>query len=287
MQWNNGRRSTNVEDRRGMRVGPTVIGGGLGTIVLVLIGLFFGVDPRSLVNGPTGPDDDSVSPASSTVATAPSNDNTKEFIETVVGYTEDTWTDIFRSQGRQYRPPKLILFTHAVDSACGFGQSAMGPFYCPRDQRVYLDTSFFQELRDRFHAPGDFAQAYVISHEIGHHVQKLLGISDQVEAIQDRSGRTEANHASVRLELQADCFAGVWAINTQRREQSQGHGFLDSGDIDEALRAASMIGDDKLQMQAQGYIVPESFTHGTAAQRVQWFRRGFSSGTMASCNTFQ
>jgi len=261
-----------------MRVGPSLIGGGLGSIVLVLIGLFLGVDPRSIID--SGPDE-------TAVTTAPANDDTKDFIQTVVGYTEDTWTDIFRRDGRQYEPPKLILFTRAVDSACGFGQAAMGPFYCPRDRSVYLDTSFFQELRDRFHAPGDFAQAYVISHEIGHHVQKLLHISDQVEAFQDRSSKTEANQASVGLELQADCLAGVWATNTQKREQSQGHGFLESGDIEEALRAASMIGDDKLQMQAQGYVVPESFTHGTADQRMRWFKRGFDSGTISGCNTFQ
>jgi len=278
MLWNSGRRSTNVEDRRGMRFGPSLVGGGLGSIVLVLIGLFFGIDPRTILDN--GPDESAVtSPAS--------NDSTKQFIETVVGYTEDTWTEIFRREGRQYQPPKLILFTRAVDSACGFGQAAMGPFYCPRDRSVYLDTSFFQELQNRFHAPGDFAQAYVISHEIGHHVQKLLQISDQVEAIQDRSSKTQANQASVGLELQADCFAGVWASNTQKREQSQGHGFLESGDIEEALRAASMIGDDKLQMQAQGYVVPESFTHGTAEQRMRWFKRGFDSGMISGCNTFQ
>jgi predicted metalloprotease len=278
MLWNGGRRSTNVEDRRGMRLGPSLLGGGLGSIVLVLIGLFMGIDPRTIINN---------SPDETAVTSAPSNDETKHFIETVVGYTEDTWTDIFRREGRQYQPPKLILFTRAVDSACGFGQAAMGPFYCPRDRSVYLDTSFFEELRDRFHAPGDFAQAYVISHEIGHHVQKLLHISDQVEAFQDRSSKSEANQASVELELQADCFAGVWATNTQKREQSEGHGFLESGDIEEALRAASMIGDDKLQMQAQGYVVPESFTHGTAAQRMRWFKRGFDSGTISGCNTFQ
>jgi predicted metalloprotease len=278
MLWNGGRRSTNVEDRRGMRLGPSLIGGGLGSIVLVLIGLFMGIDPRTILNN---------SPDEAAVTSAPSNDDTKDFIETVVGYTEDTWTDIFRREGRQYQPPKLILFTRAVDSACGFGQAAMGPFYCPRDQSVYLDTSFFQELRDRFHAPGEFAQAYVISHEIGHHVQKLLHISDQVEAFQDRSNKTEANQESVGLELQADCFAGVWATNTQKREQSQGHGFLESGDVEEALLAASMIGDDKLQMQDQGYIVPESFTHGTADQRMRWFKRGFDSGTISGCNTFQ
>lgn len=280
MLWNGGRRSTNVEDRRGMRLGPSLIGGGLGSIVLVLIGLFMGIDPRSIINNSSSPDEASV-------ATAPSNDSTKDFIETVVGFTEDTWSDIFRREGRQYRPPKLILFTRAVDSACGFGQAAMGPFYCPRDQSVYLDTSFLQELRDRFHAPGEFAQAYVISHEIGHHVQKLLHISDQVEAIQDRSSKTVANEASVRLELQADCFAGVWATNTQKREQAQGHGFLETGDVEGALRAASMIGDDKLQMQAQGYVVPESFTHGTAEQRMRWFKKGFDNGTISGCNTFQ
>jgi len=278
MLWNGGRRSTNVEDRRGMRFGPTLVGGGLGSIVLVLIGLFLGVDPRTIINN---------SPDETAVTNAPANDETTEFIKTVVGFTEDTWTEIFQREGRQYQPPKLILFTRAVDSACGFGQAAMGPFYCPRDRSVYLDTSFFQELRDRFHAPGDFAQAYVISHEIGHHVQKLLHISDQVEAIQDRSSKTVANQASVGLELQADCFAGVWATNTQKREQSQGHGFLESGDIEEALRAASMIGDDKLQMQAQGYVVPESFTHGTADQRMRWFKKGFDSGTISGCNTFQ
>ena len=278
MLWNGGRRSTNVEDRRGMRFGPTLVGGGLGSIVLVLIGLFLGVDPRTIINN---------SPDETAVTNAPANDETTEFIKTVVGFTEDTWTEIFQREGRQYQPPKLILFTRAVDSACGFGQAAMGPFYCPRDRSVYLDTSFFQELRDRFHAPGDFAQAYVISHEIGHHVQKLLHISDQVEAIQDRSSKTVANQASVGLELQADCFAGVWATNTQKREQSQGHGFLESGDIEEALGAASMIGDDKLQMQAQGYVVPESFTHGTADQRMRWFKKGYDSGTISGCNTFQ
>jgi len=277
MLWNGGRRSTNVEDRRGMRLGPSLIGGGLGSIVLVLIGLVLGVDPRNLIETTDEP----------AATTAPVNDSTKDFIETVVGYTEDTWSDIFRRDGRQYQPPKLILFTREVDSACGFGQAAMGPFYCPSDRSVYLDTSFFQELRDRFHAPGDFAQAYVISHEIGHHVQKLLHISDQVEAIQNRSSKADANEASVRLELQADCFAGVWATNTQQREQSQAHEFLEKGDIEEALRAASMIGDDKLQMEAQGYTVPESFTHGTAEQRARWFRQGFDSGTISGCNTFQ
>lgn len=257
-----------------MRIGPGIVGGGLGSIILVLLALFLGVDPGALINNEGDP-------RSAPVTTSAADDNVKDFIATVVGYTEDTWSAIFRNAGRTYRPPKLVLFTRAAESACGFGQAAMGPFYCPGDQSVYLDTSFFQELRDRFRAPGDFAQAYVIAHEIGHHVQNLLNISDQVEAIQRRARRAEANDASVRLELQADCFAGIWAHHTEQKEQ-----FLEAGDIEEALRAASSIGDDKLQMEAQGYIVPESFTHGTAEQRMGYFKRGFDSGQLEACNTF-
>ena len=266
-----GRRSGNIEDRRGM--GPGLIGGGIGTIVLILLALFFGVDPSMLINM----GDDPVSAG----GPPPADDRTADFIATVLGHTEDTWSEIFRGEGRSYREPKLVLFSGAVNSACGFGQAAMGPFYCPPDQKVYLDTSFFKELRDRFHAPGDFAQAYVIAHEIGHHVQNLLGISDRVHAFQQRAGKAEANQASVRLELQADCFAGVWAKHTEQRQR-----FLDPGDIDEAIAAASMIGDDKLQMESRGYIVPESFTHGTAEQRSRWFNKGFEGGTTPSCNTF-
>jgi len=277
MLWNTGRRSTNVEDRRGMRLGPSLIGGGLGSIVLVLIGLFMGIDPSALVNSSDEP----------SATTAPVNDSTKAFIEAVVGYTEDTWTDIFQEEGLRYQPPRLILFTSSVESACGFGQAAVGPFYCPGDRGVYLDTSFFQELRDRFHAPGDFAQAYVIAHEIGHHVQKLLNISDRVESIQSRSSKADANEVSVRLELQADCFAGLWASHTQRREKSNAREFLENGDIEEAMGAASMIGDDKLQMEVQGYTVPESFTHGTADQRMRWFKRGVDAKVISDCNTFQ
>jgi predicted metalloprotease len=204
----------------------------------------------------------------------------------VLAYTEDTWSDIFRRSGKTYREPKLVLFTGAVDSTCGFAQAAMGPFYCPEDEKVYLDMSFFQDLRNRFHAPGDFAQAYVVAHEVGHHVQNLLGISSRVEAYKQRHGQADANQASVRLELQADCLAGVWANHTEQMQQSQMKEFLETGDIDEALGAASMIGDDRLQMQARGYVVPESFTHGTARQRSQWFKQGFKTGNVGSCNTF-
>jgi uncharacterized protein len=193
---------------------------------------------------------------------------------------------LFQQSGQTYRAPKLVLFTGAAESACGFAQSATGPFYCPGDERVYLDMSFFQDLRDRFHAPGDFAQAYVIAHEVGHHVQKLLRITDDVERVQGRDSKSEGNRASVRLELQADCLAGVWANHTERTQQSQMKGFLESGDVDEALRAATMIGDDRLQMQSRGYVVPESFTHGTAEQRSRWFKKGLDSGTISACNTF-
>jgi len=253
-----------------MRVGPMAIGGGLGGVALLLLSLLFGFDPRDIVN-PGG--------AGSTAPLAESdsgdNDERKDFVAAVVGYTEDSWSEIFREGGRNYRPPKLVLYTRAVESACGFGQAAMGPFYCPDDEKVYLDLSFFQELHDRFHAPGDFAQAYVIAHEVGHHVQKLLNLASP----------GQSNRASVRTELQADCLAGVWANRTEKSQQAQARSFLDPGDIDEALGAASMIGDDKLQLQSQGYVVPESFTHGTAEQRVHWFKQGFQSGNIAGCNT--
>jgi uncharacterized protein len=260
MQWAGGRRSGNVEDRRGISVGAI---GGLGGAVLLLIALFFGIDPSAIVDTST----DTTVNAGNTAA----DDQTKDFISAVLAYTEDTWTDIFQRNNRTYREPKLVLFTGAVDSACGFARAAVGPFYCPADEKVYLDTSFFRELQDRFHSPGDFAQAYVIAHEVGHHVQNLLGITQRVAAAQ-------SNRTSVRVELQADCLAGVWADHNRN--------VLDVGDIDEALRAASMIGDDKLQMQTRGYVVPESFTHGTAEQRSRWFRTGFENGSVASCDTF-
>jgi uncharacterized protein len=260
MQWAGGRRSGNIEDRRGMSFGAI---GGIGGVIVLLIALFLGVDPSSIIDTTT---DTTVN------ANNPADEQTKDFVATVLGSTEDTWSEIFAGSGGTYREPKLVLFSGAIDSACGFARSAMGPFYCPSDEKVYLDMSFFQELRDRFHSPGDFAQAYVITHEVGHHVQNLLGITDQVE----RSG---SNRASVRLELQADCLSGVWA--------SHNRSILDPGDIDEALTAASMIGDDRLQMQSRGYIVPESFTHGTSEQRSRWFKAGFDYGSVSGCDTFQ
>jgi predicted metalloprotease len=243
-------------------MGPGMIGG-LGGLVLLVVALFLGVDPRAIMDS---------TPDTSVNAGSAANDETRDFVATVLGYTEDTWSEIFQRNGQRYREPSLVLFTNAVNSACGFGQAAMGPFYCPGDEKVYLDTSFFQDLRDRFHSPGDFAQAYVIAHEVGHHVQNLMGITDQAQ-------RRNSNQTSVRVELQADCFAGIFA--------NRNSGVLDPGDIDEALGAASMIGDDRLQMQSRGYVVPESFTHGTAEQRSRWFKTGFETGDVAACNTFQ
>src|SRR5215831_1239841 len=240
MQWRGARRSTNIEDRRGMRVRTGLVGGGLGTIVLLLLALYFGVDPRDVLNR-GGVEAEETGPVST------ADETTKDFVSAVLGYTEDTWSEIFRNMGRTYQEPKLVLFTGEVDSACGFAQAATGPFYCPEDEKVYLDMSFFQELSDRFKAPGDFARAYVIAHEVGHHVQNLLGISRQVQAFQHRSTPAVANRASVSLELQADCLAGFWANRTELAEQSKVRQFLESGDIDEALQAASMIGDDRLQ----------------------------------------
>jgi len=281
MDWSGGRRSDNIEDRRGMRLSPGIVGGGLGTIVIVIIGLLLGVDPGALINsGGYETDTAAVQPSS------PADDAAKDFVSAVVGFTEDTWSEIFREGGGSYRPPKLVLYTGAVESACGFGQAAMGPFYCPPDEKVYLDLAFFQELRDRFQAPGEFAEAYVIAHEVGHHVQNLLHISQQVSAFQQRSSQKQANQASVRLELQADCLAGVWANRTERSQRAQAKRFLGTGDIEGALRAASQIGDDKLQMESRGYVVPESFTHGSAEQRMRWFKQGFQTGTVEGCNTF-
>lgn len=283
MLWRGGRQSSNVEDRSGMRMGRGVVGGGIGTIVLILIGLFFGIDPRNLID--TGGYD--ASSGTDSTATSTVNPETKAFVSTILGYTEDTWDQIFSQQGKRYQPPRLVLYSGEVDTACGFGQAAMGPFYCPGDQEVYLDTTFFQELQERFGAPGEFAEAYVIAHEIGHHVQNLLGISEQASAAQNRSSEAQANAVSVRVELQADCLAGLWAIHTQHRVQAEGKTFLETGDIEQALTAASMIGDDKIQMRSRGYVVPESFTHGSSEQRVRWFKTGFAGGTIESCNTFR
>src|SRR5262245_609644 len=280
MRWQMGRRSDNIEDRRGMGVGGVAVGGGIGTIVLVVLALVFGVDPSVVLQG-GGTDVSTAPPAVERRAPPSRQDQLKDFVAAVLGDTEDTWREIFARMKREYREPKLVLFSDAVQSSCGAAQSAVGPFYCPADQKVYLDLSFFRDLRERFRAPGEFAQAYVIAHEIGHHVQNLIGISDRVRSLQSRGGEREANALSVRLELQADCFAGVWANNANRSRQ-----MLEQGDIEKGLNAAAAIGDDRLQRQARGYVVPDAFTHGSSEQRVRWFRRGLEAGEVRQCDTF-
>ena len=279
MRWGAGRRSENVEDRRGMPISRGIVGGGIGTIILVVAALYFGIDPTVILqqtpNGGT--------PAVTTQQhQKPGADPMADFVSVVLADTEDTWKDIFRRYGRTYQEPTLVLFTDAVQSACGFADAAVGPFYCPRDHRVYIDLRFYQDLKERFKAPGDFAQAYVIAHEVGHHVQNLLGTTEKVQAAQSRSSRVEANRLSVRVELQADCFAGVWAYHANKARK-----ILEEGDLEEALRAASAIGDDRLQRQTRGTVVPDSFTHGTSDQRVRWFRRGIETGDLDQCNTFK
>jgi predicted metalloprotease len=277
MRWRGGRASANIEDRRGIRMGGAgLAGGGLGAVVLVVVALLLGVDPGVILQG-----GDPYAPQEDRSGSATPNDELGRFVSVVLADTEDTWGVIFRELGHDYAEPKLVLFSGATQSACGVGQAAMGPFYCPRDERVYIDLSFYRALQERFQAPGDFAQAYVIAHEVGHHVQHQLGIMSQVEQLRARATRSQANAISVRLELQADCFAGIWAHHAQRSRQ-----VLEQGDLEEALDAAAAIGDDRLQRQSQGTVVPESFTHGTSAQRVAWFKRGFESGQLQSCDTF-
>lgn len=284
MRWQDLRRSSNVEDRGGGSFGGGgfPIGraggiGGVGIIILVVASLLFGVDPSVILQG-GGPLTEPGVEQSQGGETSP---EARDFVAAVLGSTEETWRQVFQQQGTTYEEPRLVLFRGAVRSECGNAQSAMGPFYCPLDRRVYLDVEFFDELTRRFKAPGDFAQAYVIAHEVGHHVQTLLGISARVREQQARVDRAAANDLSVRLELQADCFAGVWANRADRARQ-----ILEQGDVDEALKAASAIGDDNLQRQAQGRVVPDSFTHGSSAQRVRWFRRGLETGQPQSCDTF-
>jgi predicted metalloprotease len=277
MRWRDSRESTNVEDRRGIGRGGLAVGGGLGTVLLLVVALLFGADPRKLLEQTPG----GASPGTQTQQQGnQNNDEAKQFVAHVLGDTEDTWTKIFQQNGRRYTEPKLVLFTGQVDSACGLSSAAVGPFYCPGDEKVYIDLSFYRELKERFHAPGDFAQAYVIAHEVGHHVQKLLGISDRMDAQRSRLSESQYNQLSVRLELQADFFAGVWAHYAQQR------GILEVGDIEEALQAATAIGDDRLQRETQGYVVPDSFTHGTSEQRVRWFRKGYESGDINQGDTF-
>ena len=278
-----GRESGNVEDRRGMGGipgGGRTIGGGIGVLVVAVAAMFFGIDPR-LVLGLLGGAEQAAPQQQAETPTSKPQDQMGRFVSVVLADTEDTWQALFKQMGRTYEEPRLVLFTQATPTACGTGQTAMGPFYCPLDRRVFIDLAFYRLLQERFKAPGDFAQAYVIAHEVGHHVQNLLGVMDKVQASRSRLSEAQNNALSVRVELQADCFAGLWAHNAQRSRQ-----VLEQGDIEEALRAATAIGDDTLQRSSQGMVVPETFTHGSAAQRTRWFRRGFESGTFAACNTF-
>jgi predicted metalloprotease len=266
----------------GRRIGRGVAGGGIGVVVLALIAMFFGVDP-SIILDSGAPTQTSPGPSAPPAPTgAPSReDQMADFVAAVLGSTEETWTEIFARSSRTYKKPVLVLFTGAVESACGFAEAAVGPFYCPPDQKVYIDLAFYRDLQDRFRAPGDFAQAYVIAHEIGHHVQNLLGIAEKVHAARRRAGERQANELSVRMELQADCLAGVWAARANRSKR-----ILEAGDVEEGLSAAAAIGDDRIQKMGRGHVSPESFTHGSAEQRVRWFRRGIESSDLGSCDTF-
>jgi predicted metalloprotease len=286
MRFDDQRESDNLEDRRGSGGGGLSLGGGrlgIGSIVIALVASYFlGVNPLTVLNMLSGGGLPAIEQSAPEAHRGPATDETTRFVSQVLASTEDTWHAAFQANGKQYREPKLVLFSGVTPTACGTGQSAMGPFYCPGDQKVYIDLAFFRELKERFKAPGEFAQAYVIAHEVGHHVQNLLGIADKVHNTQQRVGKAEANALSVRMELQADCLAGVWGKRTDTMKN-----ILEPGDLEAALTAASAIGDDRLQQQAQGRIVPESFTHGSSAQRVRWFKRGFESGDMNQCNTFK
>jgi predicted metalloprotease len=303
-----GDESSNIEDRRGeggfgggfggggfggMGGGIPIGGGGgglfkggLGVVAFIVIALIFGADPMALLGGAGGGDTSSYTAPAQTgrSARAPAADPESQFVSRVLKSTEDVWSSLFRDMGRQYRDPRLVLYRDATRTECGVGQSAMGPFYCPADQRVYLDLAFFDDLARRFRAPGQFPQAYVIAHEIGHHVQNLLGISNKVEQMRHSMSKRDGNALSVRTELQADCFAGVWA---NRADQQRGGKMIDDKDVDQALAAATAIGDDRLQRQAQGRVVPDSFTHGSSAQRTRWFRIGLESGDPRKCDTFR
>lgn len=276
MRWQGRRQSTNVEDRRGRTPGGLAIGGAAGAVIL-LVALLFGADPRELLR--------QVQTLETTAPTErapnPAEDEMAAFAATILAETEDVWKREFQRMGRQYVEPQLVLYTGRVESACGLADAAVGPFYCTTDSRLYLDLSFFEVLQERLGAPGDFARAYVIAHEVGHHVQNLLGISDRVSAVRDQLSEAEANELSVRMELQADFFAGLWAHHAEKLRP-----ILDPGDMEEGLDAASAIGDDRLQQRTRGTIVPDSFTHGTSAQRVRWFRRGLETGDFSQGDTF-
>ncbi len=284
MKWEGNRESENVEDVRGSGGGGIHLGGGsigLGTIVIALVaGWIFGINPLTLLGVLSG--DGAPTTQQAPAAKPPADDQMARFISVVLADTEDVWREQFKQSGQAYREPKLVLFRGSTPTACGQGQAVMGPFYCPGDQKVYIDLGFYETMRTRLGAPGDFAQAYVIAHEVGHHVQHLLGITSKVDSMRARSSETQGNALSVRLELQADCFAGVWAHHAQAARQ-----VLEQGDIEEGLNAAAAVGDDAMQRKSQGGIVPERFTHGSSAQRVSWFKRGLQTGSMQQCNTFE
>ncbi|WP_409303418.1 neutral zinc metallopeptidase [Peribacillus sp. SCS-155] len=277
MQWRGRRGSSNVEDRRGMGGGGKMaMGGGIGGIVILLLVTLLGGDPTDLLNSMTSTGSDNPSPYQETAQ----EKELSEFVSVVLADTEEVWTDIFKQEGLEYTKPTLVLYTDSVQSACGVAGSAVGPFYCPGDQKLYIDLSFYDELQQKFQAPGDFAMAYVIAHEVGHHVQTLLGTTDKLAPLRQRLSQTEYNKYQVRFELQADYYAGVWA------HHAQGMDVLEEGDLEEALNAANAVGDDNIQKKAQGYVVPESFTHGTSEQRKQWFYKGFENGTIEGGDTF-
>jgi uncharacterized protein len=281
MRWDDLRESTNVEDVRGSTGGsggPGLRLGVGGTLLVLAASYFLGVDPRMILGlAGSGPTQQSVPAAQYGTP----QDEQGRFIAAVLGETEDTWGAIFQAHGATYTPPTLVLYRNQMPSACGSANAAVGPFYCPGDRKVYLDLDFFQQLADEFQAPGQFAQAYVLAHEVGHHVQNLLGLSAKVSEAEERTSKASANQLSVKLELQADCYAGVWAKHADETKH-----ILEAGDVESALRAAAAVGDDTLQKRMQGYVVPESFTHGTSAERVSWFKRGLESGDMARCDTF-
>lgn len=282
MRWRLGRRSGNVEDRRHVRMPGRrgAAGGGIGLLIIIVIAILLGADPSKLLNNTSYTD--TATSSYDRPQTSSADNELADFVSVVLADTEDTWNEIFQDYGAQYREPTLVLFSGAVDSACGFAQSAMGPFYCPRDQKVYIDLSFYRDLQYKLGAPGDFAQAYVIAHEVGHHVQNLFGISEQVFDARQRLSQAEGNQLSVMQELQADCFAGVWAHKADKARD-----ILEQGDIEEGLNAASSIGDDRLQRQSRGHVTPDSFTHGSSKQRVRWFKTGLKTGDVSSCNTFE
>jgi uncharacterized protein len=282
MRWKDERRSENIEDRRNIRPAGIAVGGGIGTLILVVVAVLLGADPRKVLNFVQNQQQQGGAVQKVDRPFNPAEEERKDFVSVVLAQTEDVWTDLFKQVNLQYRKPTLVVFTEGVNTdGCGLASSAVGPFYCPRDEKVYLDLGFFREMEEKFNAPGDFAQAYVVAHEVGHHVQNLLGINSKVHALQARASDVEGKRLSVMLELQADFLAGVWAHHAQQRRH-----ILEPGDIESALNAATAIGDDTLQKKAQGYVVPDSFTHGTSEQRVRWFQRGWKTGDINQGDTF-